>query len=542
MFPISRLEFLEVTKPLLGPLQHKTKLALAFSGGADSLCLLFLLHRLLLSKEGSASCFPKSTPPTIVAFTIDHGLQRNSKAAADQAAELARRLSVEHHTISIPWDSHPFPSKPLDGSAMEQKSRDARYHLMFAAMQSHHINWLGLGHHADDQVETAVMRLSHGSAQFGLSGMRPIRRWGMGGLSALTWAGLPGMTTWIARPLLTFPKERIIATCSAEGLQFITDITNFQPSLTIRNSIRATIAALDSTGGLASDSLPLLGRGPSMVMRAKENARHCLSEDLEESTSAQLHRWVTHHGSQSQYHEKQASEYISKYSRPSPPSTLLLCTQLVPSPEVQAAIILRVLRYVSPNPWGHNTSQSRRKATSIALIASRLWPMAGQELHAPFAAGSQVLWASVPTLQEGLLLRTSSVCERGAVTPAWLAVRQPLYRRRCPCHNNGSPETGSLCLPHDGDGTVITVVFDLRFLIRITPHANPLISRLKMDKLCFSVSGHGPYHLPLITLRGPGLSGVVIWKLDTSNVPLSATVLTKSEWLEVKLIRSLEPC
>ncbi len=182
-------------------------IALAFSGGVDSLGLLFLLQRLLLSKEDSATSF-RGSPPTILALTIDHGLQSVSRAAANRASELAQRLSVEHQIISIPWGVYPFPPRPADGSAMEEIARDARYRLLFTAMQSRDINWLGLGHHADDQVETAVMRLSRGSSGLGLSGMRPLRRWGMGARTALAWAGLPGMSTWIARPLLPFPKVR----------------------------------------------------------------------------------------------------------------------------------------------------------------------------------------------------------------------------------------------------------------------------------------------------------------------------------------------
>jgi len=72
----------------------------------------------------------------------------------------------------------------------------------------------------------------------------------------------------------------------AEGLEFITDNTNFQPSLTLRNSVRAAISALDSNG---PSSLESLGRGVSMVLRAKELSRHSLGQ---ENTSSLLHRWV----------------------------------------------------------------------------------------------------------------------------------------------------------------------------------------------------------------------------------------------------------
>jgi len=61
--------------------------------------------------------------------------------------------------------------------------------------------------------------------------MRPVRRWGMS-------YGLAGMQSWTIKPLLTVPKDRIIATCKAHGLAYVDDPTNFQPLLTQRNFIR----------------------------------------------------------------------------------------------------------------------------------------------------------------------------------------------------------------------------------------------------------------------------------------------------------------
>lgn len=81
--------------------------------------------------------------------------------------------------------------------------------------------------------------------------------------TGLGWAGLEGMRTWIARPLLTVgkvslpihitamisklitfqPKDRILATCEANDLTYSVDKTNFQPSLTPRNAIRSALTA-----------------------------------------------------------------------------------------------------------------------------------------------------------------------------------------------------------------------------------------------------------------------------------------------------------
>lgn len=185
--------------------------AVAFSGGPDSLCLLFLLQQYLKSNLSERS---------ILSLTINHDLQPASRRMTARCRELSASLGIPNVAISIPWSQPPFPPKPLPGQAIEEVARAARSQLLFDAMQEHECDVLVMGHHADDQVETALMRLlrQSPSSQNGATGSavnlhnaitRPYRRWGMGFKSepgSLGWAGLPGMDKWIARPLLSLPK------------------------------------------------------------------------------------------------------------------------------------------------------------------------------------------------------------------------------------------------------------------------------------------------------------------------------------------------
>lgn len=182
----------------------KLAIGVAFSGGPDSTALLHLLRR-ACSDQGQA----KGLPTEIVALTVDHGLQAASSHMTEQCSELASLLQVKHMKLRIPWNDPPFPELPWKGAAFEKIAREARYHVLLKAMVREQISVIAFGHHVDDQVETALLRISRGSSELGASGMRPCRRWGMGfgnGPGSLGWAGHLGMDKWIIRPLLVFPK------------------------------------------------------------------------------------------------------------------------------------------------------------------------------------------------------------------------------------------------------------------------------------------------------------------------------------------------
>ena len=126
---------------------------------------------------------------------------------AEQTAKIAERLGVVHINKSIGWNTKEFPELPTSGA--EGVSRLARYHLLHTGMLESKSDVIAFGHHCDDQVETALMRLAKGSRAYGAAGMKPLRRWGMGvaeKYSNLGWTGHRGMNKWIIRPLLSFPK------------------------------------------------------------------------------------------------------------------------------------------------------------------------------------------------------------------------------------------------------------------------------------------------------------------------------------------------
>ena len=126
---------------------------------------------------------------------------------AERAAKFAESLGVEHLTTKIPWGEGVYPPKPTLQDKSELLARDARYAAFFAGMRDARVSTLALAHHADDQVETMLMRLGKGTTKLGMVGMKPRSRWGMGSdIEGLNWRGHLGLQMYKIRPFLGVGK------------------------------------------------------------------------------------------------------------------------------------------------------------------------------------------------------------------------------------------------------------------------------------------------------------------------------------------------
>jgi tRNA(Ile)-lysidine synthase len=137
---------------LFGPLAGQQRLALAVSGGADSLALMVL-----------AAAWAKTSGTQLMVYSVDHGLRPEAAAEAAMVAAEAARLGLPAQVLR--WDGE----KPETG--VQAAARKARYRLMAAAMAADGIALLLTAHHLGDQAETVLMRLAHGSGIEGLRGM-----------------------------------------------------------------------------------------------------------------------------------------------------------------------------------------------------------------------------------------------------------------------------------------------------------------------------------------------------------------------------------
>ncbi|KAF9484710.1 hypothetical protein BDN70DRAFT_872243 [Pholiota conissans] len=429
--PISALEFSLMMREVTPPVGWSSRLAVGNSGGPDSICLLFLLARYIKSQREGSSV---QSMPKLISLSIDHDLQASSTAMANQAAMMAESIGVKHITLKLPWGQPNYLEKPGPDDNIEEKARDMRQAVLFEHMSLLGANSLALGHHIDDQVETMFMRLGRGSSQLGLAGMRPCRRWGMGSRSDIGQRYMiEGMRRWVVRPLLGVGKDRILATCEQQNLNYVTDSTNFQPHLTIRNAIRhilrrggtsSSLLEIASLAQLKASTIQNLVEIESAASRVSGYAFGLMSalEDL---------RAVNKAMSTIRSNTDQAvDEIIRKHRIASPPGTFMispLTIKAIESQPLQEALLFRITRYVSPEPWGHPQAELGRRKTSVHRLANHLCDVDSfsAKNNNSLCVGSGVWWRLVALLPRKLSLEVKDVDPWHL---AWLALRQPQIR------------------------------------------------------------------------------------------------------------------
>jgi tRNA(Ile)-lysidine synthase len=198
----------------IGWFEPEPRLAAAVSGGPDSMALALLAHAWARAAGGS-----------VLALVVDHGLRPE---AAREAAATTRRLADR----GIPARILPWRPDPVPATAVEEAARKARHHLLEEACRAEGILHLLLGHTADDQAETLLLRLASGSGPDGLAGMPAVREGAHGRL---------------LRPLLGWTRAATLATCRAAGLEVALDPTNRDPRFA-RARLRRGRAVLEREG------------------------------------------------------------------------------------------------------------------------------------------------------------------------------------------------------------------------------------------------------------------------------------------------------
>ena len=172
----------------------RAPLAVGFSGGGDSLALLL-----------AARAWADEVGRPVLALTVDHGLQPQSRAWTLAAAETAQRLDIGFRALS--WTGHK-PSVGLSAAA-----RRARHALLAEAAREVGARVLLLGHTLDDLIEAERMRAEGSNVG-----------------SPRVWSPSPvwpeGRDVFLLRPLLAVRRAELRQLLLPSGLGWIEDPAN----------------------------------------------------------------------------------------------------------------------------------------------------------------------------------------------------------------------------------------------------------------------------------------------------------------------------
>lgn len=276
-------------------------------------------------------------------------------------------------------------------SAFETHARRLRFQALGLACHKFKLEALLLGHHQDDNVETTIWRLSSGAKGLGLGGIPEVARipechglfgasenWSVTSIPVkpdempqqrvrfndrnhglITFSGSddesksthricsehlssvkiasPGI--FICRPLLHFTKKSLLETCHKNQIPYVSDPTNFDPTLTPRNAIRSLRTSNSLPRALESQSiLSLIRSSQDLLHRSNE-----LSDSLLSSQCRIL-----------DFNPKAGSAVIH-FLDPNPASLDPQITSLSASQirQIQTLVLRRITELVSPFPDSH---------------------------------------------------------------------------------------------------------------------------------------------------------------------------------------------
>ncbi|GAM17893.1 hypothetical protein SAMD00019534_010680 [Acytostelium subglobosum LB1] len=197
-------------------IQKSKYIIVAASGGADSMALLFLLKG-WCNNHGIG----------IVAVTVDHGLTPPSEdIPAISECIKALGSDIQHIVMKVDWVGSGPPATGLLAAL-----RRRRFDILKQIAERFEANAIFVGSNRNDQIETFIHRLQHGSGIEGLAAMS--RR-----------VDSPGGNISVYRPLLDMSKDELFGVCNVYNVRFTHDATNDMTSFE-RNRIRLALSRMD---------------------------------------------------------------------------------------------------------------------------------------------------------------------------------------------------------------------------------------------------------------------------------------------------------
>jgi len=196
-------------------LKVKEDLAVAVSGGPDSLALAYL-----------TKCYSLKNKIKVKYYIVNHNLRNESLLEAETVKKILKRIDIQCTILN--WDGKK-PSKNI-----QAKARDKRYSLLTNECKKSNIKYLLLGHHLNDLFENFLIRIVRGSGLKGLISFSKNIKYRDQDLN-------------IIRPLLNLEKKDLIYVSNKVFNFFVKDPSNIDENYK-RTRIRNLLYSLEKEG------------------------------------------------------------------------------------------------------------------------------------------------------------------------------------------------------------------------------------------------------------------------------------------------------
>ena len=205
----------KIYKEFSSSLKIKENLAVAVSGGPDSLALAYL-----------TKCYSLKNKIKVKYYIVDHKLRKESSLEAKIVKKVLKKIDIQCTVLN--WNGKK-PSKNIQATA-----RDKRYSLLANECKKNNIKHLLLGHHLNDLFENFLIRMVRGSGLNGLISFGKNTKYKDKNLNLL-------------RPLLNLEKKDLLYLSNKVFSFFVKDPSNINEDYK-RIRIRNLLHSLEKEG------------------------------------------------------------------------------------------------------------------------------------------------------------------------------------------------------------------------------------------------------------------------------------------------------
>ena len=197
--PINHKKVVKITnqdfEAKMRELRVNSDIAVAVSGGPDSLALMHLSNRYALNNNIN-----------LTVLSIDHGIRAESSKEIVWLEKIAKKNKINFYSTKL--------KKKINSSNTLSKARTLRYEALSKYCNKKKIKFLLTAHHLDDEIENFLMRLIRGSGIKGLSSLKVKSRY-------------KNTKLILVRPLLEYSKKSLIQYLSEQKQSYLNDRTNY---------------------------------------------------------------------------------------------------------------------------------------------------------------------------------------------------------------------------------------------------------------------------------------------------------------------------